>query len=125
LNSLHRSLIFKTLFSNPSFSPIWKLVDWAYRNPSDLLIYDERGNLAVDPRTSKIKSSDGVRQGDPMAPVLYALTMQPIFKAAVHASAEAKTHPAYATAILDDFKPVVNNVAAGGKLLDRFFGLIM
>src|ERR1700678_3964041 len=82
----------EALYSHPQLQYIWRLVDFAYSVPSDLYIRNGDGTLWPG-----IYSAQGVRQGDPLSSLLFALTIQPIYEAVV------QTHPTLeATAIHDD-----------------------
>ena len=56
----------------PQLSP---LVWWMYGQPSDLVVPN------APPGAPTIRSSSGVRQGDPCGPLLFALTIQPQLRA--------------------------------------------
>jgi hypothetical protein len=71
---------------------LWRLVDFAYSQPSDLLIRNGDGKLYPG-----ITSSQGVRQGDPLSSLLFALAIQPVYEAVVNEHVDL-----HASAILDD-----------------------
>ena len=97
-NSIDRSAVIKTLFDLPELNKLWRLVHWAYSAPSDLFIRDNSGNLYPG-----IQSATGVRQGDPLGPVLYALGVKSIYSEAL---AVNPTKTVNGSAILDDFNIV-------------------
>jgi len=68
-NSLSRAFMLKSLFAIPEFRPIYSLVHWAYRSPSDLLVL--KGGRVL----YTLRSSRGVRQGDPLGSLLFAISM--------------------------------------------------
>lgn len=72
-NSRSRSDILKTLYQQKGLSAIWKLADWAYGKPSDLLLI-EKGKLK-----GTIPSTQGVKQGDTLSSLLFALSMVKLY----------------------------------------------
>ena len=92
-NELCRRSLLQNLYSQRRLAPIFRLVDWAYHNPSDLFIFDKDGCL-VD----QILSSQGVRQGDPLASLLFCLSI----KTAIDAAKLAGGPDVKAVAIMDD-----------------------
>ena len=65
-NSASRAQIWRTMLTHKSTEPVWRMFYWAYSSPSDLLVFN-RGKLH-----SRLKSSEGVRQGDPFAAFAFA-----------------------------------------------------
>ena len=65
------------LRAHPKAAPILKAFFWQYSDASPLLIY-ERGRLFAE-----LKSTNGVRQGCPFAAFAFALTVQPLYEAAL------------------------------------------
>lgn len=92
-NERSREDILRAVFGNERLRPIWKLVDWTYSTESPLWVYDNTGRVI-----NRIFSREGVRQGDPLGSLLYALSMRTIFDEAAQPLAP---HGA-AFAILDD-----------------------
>jgi len=76
-NSRNRSQILSTLFDTPTLSPLWRLAQWAYGSPSDLLLMDH-GRVAAN-----YISSEGVRQGDVLASLLFALSMRNAYSSCI------------------------------------------
>ena len=68
-NSRSRTAILSALYACPRLKSIWKISHWAYSIPSPLWIRMENGSI------NTIKSSQGVRQGDILAMLLFALSM--------------------------------------------------
>jgi hypothetical protein len=71
-NSRSRVRIAETLFGNKDASPLWRLFHWSYSSPSNLFLYTNYGN-----DSTIIKSSQGVRQGDPPSPLLFSNSIHP------------------------------------------------
>jgi NAD(P)H-dependent FMN reductase len=90
-NSRDRSTIAKAVYNHGDVAPIWNIFDWAYRSPSQLVVV--QGGKVV----ASFASSDGVRQGDPLASLGYALSVHDVYVVI------AKRHPkVLVTAIIDD-----------------------
>ena len=68
-NSRSRTAILSALYACPQLKSIWKISHWAYSSPSPLWIRMEDGSI------NTVKSSQGVRQGDILAMLLFALSM--------------------------------------------------
>ena len=71
---------------------LWKVAKWAYNEPSDLVF----GGLEDAPEV--IQSSQGVRQGDPLGPLLFSVGIRPMLDELT----TALGHDAVALAYLDD-----------------------
>lgn len=76
-NAASRARIWDTLLKHPETEPLWRMFHWAYSDPSALLLYD-RSRLHT-----RLPSSEGVRQGDPFAAFAFALSVQPLYEAAI------------------------------------------
>ena len=77
-NSLPRAKLGDALLSSSVAAPLRRLFWWAYDAPSPLLLYDHSGRL-VD----SLDSACGVKQGDPVAALAFALTVQPLYQKCV------------------------------------------
>ena len=84
--------MWEALCAYPKAAPILKAFHWQYANASSLLIY-ERGELFAE-----LQSSNGVRQGCPFAAFAFALTVQPLYEAALRESPDCNGF-----SIQDDF----------------------
>ena len=91
-NAVSRTKAFQAVFSDPRFAPIWHIFDMAYHEASPLLTFDTDGR-----RVHVLSSSQGVRQGDPLSALVFALTLHPHIKNALAVSPSSD-----ALAILDD-----------------------
>jgi hypothetical protein len=89
-NCRKRSQILASLFNEPSLSPLYRLAHWSYGNPSSLLVMDHGRVLR------SFGSLEGVKQGDVLASLLFALSMKDIYASSV---ADLDCH---AVAIMDD-----------------------
>ena len=94
-NCPRRDVLFSRTFAVPQLSPLWRLVHWAYRSPSDLLLV--RSGELVD----SLSSAEGVRQGDALSSLLFSVSMHPLYSDAV-GSAPGLTGVAF----MDDFSLV-------------------
>ena len=75
---MSRAQVWRALQSHESTEPIWRMFHWAYATPSPLLVYN-RTRLHT-----MLQSSEGVRQGDPLAGLGFAISVQPMYVAAIH-----------------------------------------
>jgi reverse transcriptase-like protein len=96
-NQRTRNDILNELYKYEQLKPIWKMVEWAYSNPSTLWIRND-ANEMVQP--SVLQSSEGVKQGDPLGSILFALSVKPIYDAAVESD---PTGGVSGIALHDDF----------------------
>ena len=69
-NSCDRARVLRELYSTPQLSPMYRMADFGYAAPSELLLQRCDG--------LSISSSNGIRQGDPLSAVLFCLYMRPI-----------------------------------------------
>jgi len=72
-NSCDRSLMLRKLYATPELCSLYRIADFAYCAPSPLLLQRCDG-LSID-------SSNGVRQGDPLACLLFCIYMRELFNA--------------------------------------------
>ena len=91
-NERARDKVLSSLYETPALAPMWRLADWAYRNSSPLVMRNKEGALL-----ELLESSNGVRQGDPIAAVLFAVSVQKVFKRAVAVGEDVR-----GVAVLDD-----------------------
>jgi hypothetical protein len=73
-NCRKREQVLESLFQHESLSSIWRIAHWSYSEPSDLWVFS-KGKIVAH-----LISSQGVRQGDPLGSLLFALSMHPVFK---------------------------------------------
>ncbi|TIA94353.1 hypothetical protein E3P96_04148, partial [Wallemia ichthyophaga] len=66
-NTIDRKVLASTTFKH--LQPITKAVKWAYNQPSSLLVNG-------DDTQASLQSSQGVRQGDPLGPLLFSLAVK-------------------------------------------------
>ena len=92
-NSVNRAHVLQALFDRhpDKLGRLWRATSWAYSNPSPLFISGEGNRVA-----HVLWSKEGVRQGDPLAPALFALAVKSLYADAIE-GLEVK-----AVAILDD-----------------------
>ena len=72
-NARNRYQILETLYQHKELNAVWKIANWAYGEPSDLLVVDKGKLVEV------IKSSQGVKQGDTLSSLLFALSMTRLY----------------------------------------------
>ena len=121
-NIRHRRIIAARLFSSPSTSTIWRFFALAYGGTegSAMGVY-QRGKLI-----HHFLNNEGVKQGDPLAAFLFALSMQPVYEECVRGIEGVE-----AVAIADDFTligPAKKVVVALERLIalcDEDDGLIL
>jgi hypothetical protein len=89
--TLDRSTIASAFFNTKQLEPAFRLFEWAYAKQSDLLLFDKLGYLL-----GQVPSTNGVRQGDVLASIAFAVTVQPIFRSCLQREARG-------FAIIDDF----------------------
>jgi hypothetical protein len=113
-NERERDDIADALYSRSDCKSLWRLFDFAYAgSPTPLLVYGEKGELKhVQP------SANGVRQGDPLAALLFALSMQQVYEDTRKAGTVGGGTPK-CFAILDDFT-IVGTPEMVLRAMDRF-----
>jgi hypothetical protein len=70
-NSCDRALMLRKLYARPELSSLFRIADFAYSAPSTLLLQRCDG--------ASIESSNGVRQGDPLACLLFCVYMRELY----------------------------------------------
>ena len=69
-NTRSRRVILDTLYSTPELSSLYRLVHWLYGAPTPLQFFHNKCHVAT------LWSEEGVRQGDVLGSVLFALSIQ-------------------------------------------------
>ncbi len=93
-NTLSRVTAQKALRKQPCTSPLWPMFDWAYGSPSHLYVFAPNGEIQT-----VLQSLTGVKQGDPLASLVYSLTTQPIVESI---QTRYKSDGLHILSILDD-----------------------
>ena len=75
-NSVDRAAMLHAVYSNADLCQCWRAVDFAYGLPSLLLMQCDE---SVPDSEAFIESQMGVRQGDPLAAMLFCLVMHPVY----------------------------------------------
>jgi hypothetical protein len=70
-NSCDRALLLRKLYATPALSSLFRIAHFAYSSPSALLLQRCDGQ--------SIQSSNGVRQGDPLACLLFCVYMRELY----------------------------------------------
>jgi len=116
-NERTRNDMLNELYKHPELKPIWRVLDWAYSNPSTLWIRDDKNEM-IQP--ASLSSSEGARQGDPLGAILFALSVKPFYDEAVKSD---PTETVGAVAFLDDCTllglPDMNLIRAFLKLKEK------
>ena len=103
-NERSRADVLSALYKEQQLESVWKICNFAYSEPSLLWIRDRAtGLLRLEPDLS---SSEGVRQGDPIALLLFCLAMKDIYSTALQQGVSSNSDssaPVHAVAIADDF----------------------
>src|SRR4029077_16785566 len=94
----NRNDILQSVFAEPQLEPIWKLAHWVYAAPSPLWIRECEGDRKMI-QPIELQSKVGVKQGDPLGSLLFALSMKEIYHEAVKSD---PTESVSAVAFLDD-----------------------
>ena len=77
-NEVDRAHLLSEVFADSSFKQMWRMVHWAYSDTSPLWILGKDGKLKAT-----LHSENGVRQGDPLAPALFAIAVRSIYTRAL------------------------------------------
>ena len=91
-NTRKRHDILSELFMVPALAPLFRLAHWAYRSPSLLLV--SRGGVPF----GGILSAEGVKQGDVLASLLFALSVHSYYSQCIDGLPNLR-----AVAVVDDF----------------------
>ena len=77
-NSRKRSHILGALFQENKLAPLWRLAFWSYGSSSPLLMIDHGKVIA------ELLSAEGVKQGDVLASLLFALSMKDLYSNSIN-----------------------------------------
>ena len=73
-NSISREFVLKTFYARPQFKTLFRLVEFSYSDATDLYIKDQNTTAPM------LKSQEGVRQGDPLSALLFAVAIHELYK---------------------------------------------
>ena len=76
-NSVDRATVLRAVYDNVELAQCWRTVAFGYGQPSSLLM--PCGGEVAD-ADAFVQSSNGVRQGDPLSALLFALAMHVVYK---------------------------------------------
>lgn len=79
-NERRRDQILESLYKEEKLKPLWKLTEWAYSSPSPLWLRNCEGEM-IQP--TELQSTSGVKQGDPLGSLLFALSVKSMYNDAV------------------------------------------
>ncbi len=77
-NSAERSDLLSELFRHDALAPLHKLAAWGYSDGTPLWRYDDQRKIR-----SMLLSTNGVRQGCPLAALIFAVGIAPVYKKAI------------------------------------------
>ena len=78
-NAIDRAAVLKAVYDRPELACCWRTVAFGYGQPSKLLMQCDE---TVPDSEAYIESSMGVRQGDPLAAMLFSLAMHGVYSEA-------------------------------------------
>ena len=107
-NERKREHILAELYKVQSLQPIWRIAQWAYKDVSELLLFDHGRYCET------ILSAEGVKQGDCLGSLLFAVSMQPLYRRCILGSGDVRC-----IAVADDLN-LVGQASAVFKAFDRF-----
>ena len=107
-NERKRGHILTELYKVQSLQPIWRIAHWAYKDVSELLLFDHGRYCET------ILSAEGVKQGDCLGSLLFAVSMQPIYRRCILGSGNVRC-----IAVADDLN-LVGQASAVFKAFDKF-----
>ena len=73
-NNIDRAAILHTLYNTPELSDLYRIANFAYAQPSLLLVSQDRNQA-----THTIHSKNGVKQGDPLSTLLFCLALHKVY----------------------------------------------
>jgi hypothetical protein len=76
-NTVDRAAVLRAVYGHPELAQCWRMVAFGYGRPSWLLM--PCGDRVVD-NDAFVQSTNGVRQGDPLAALLFALAVHVVYK---------------------------------------------
>jgi hypothetical protein len=74
-NECSRAHVMKTVYRHGELDCLWKMVDFVYSSSTTLWTVDTDGQMQSSPA---LQSAQGVRQGDPLSPLLFSLVWQTV-----------------------------------------------
>jgi hypothetical protein len=80
-NSINRAAVLCAAYANHDLAPSWRMIAFGYGQSSLLLMQCGTGNTAsaISDEEAFIRSDNGVRQGDPLAALLFSLAMHSVY----------------------------------------------
>jgi len=100
--------ILKELYKVGALKPLWRIAHWAYKDVSELLVFDH-GKYC-----DTILSAEGVKQGDCLGSLLFAISMHSMYQKCTVGCGNVRC-----VAIADDLN-LVGQAPAVFKAFDRF-----
>jgi hypothetical protein len=88
-NECSRSHMMQTVYRHGELDCLWKMVDFVYSSPTTLWTVDADGRMQSSP---SLQSAQGVRQGDPLSPLLFALVWQTVIDEVLQECAQQGIH---------------------------------